>query len=132
MASTIAGGQAYLADVARRLAPYFTRSQSRHRVMAYLRGLLSEAERKNSWQVAEICGESTPYGFQYLLSRADWDADAVRDELRSYVMQHLGDFTGVLVLDETGFLKKGATRRGSPASTAARRARSRIARSACF
>ena len=108
MASTIAGGQAYLADVARRLAPYFTRSQSRHRVMAYLRGLLSEAERKNSWQVAEICGESTPYGFQYLLSRADWDADAVRDELRSYVMQHLGDFTGVLVLDETGFLKKGA------------------------
>jgi SRSO17 transposase len=107
MASTIAGGQAYLADVARRMAAYFTRSQSRHRVMAYLRGLLSEAERKNSWQVAEICGESTPYGFQYLLSRADWDADAVRDELRSYVMQHLGDFTGVLVLDETGFLKKG-------------------------
>jgi hypothetical protein len=64
MASTIAGGQAYLADVARRLAPYFTRSQSRHRVMAYVRGLLSEAERKNRWQVAEICGESTPYGFQ--------------------------------------------------------------------
>ena len=95
-ASTIAGGQAYLADVARRLAPYFIRSQSRQRVMAYLRGLLSEAERKNSWQVAEICGESTPYGFQYLLSRADWDADAVRDELRIYVMQHLGDFTGPL------------------------------------
>ena len=105
--STIAGGQAYVADVARRLAPYFTRSQSRHRVMAYVHGLLSEAERKNSWQVAEICGESTPYGFQYLLSRADWDADAVRDELRLYVMQHLGDPHGVLVLDETGFLKKG-------------------------
>jgi hypothetical protein len=70
-ASTIAGGQAYLADVARRLDPYFTRSPSRQRVMAYLRGLLSEAERKNSWQVAEICGESTPYGFQYLLSRAE-------------------------------------------------------------
>jgi SRSO17 transposase len=107
-ASTIAGGQAYLADVARRLAPYFTRAQSRQRVMAYLRGLLSEAERKNSWQVAEICGESTPYGFQYLLSRADWDADAVRDELRHYVIAHLGDPHGVLVLDETGFLKKGA------------------------
>jgi SRSO17 transposase len=107
MASTIAGGQAYLADVARRLAPYFTRSQSRHRVMAYLRGLLSEAERKNSWQVAEVCGESTPYGFQYLLSRADWDADAVREELRCYVVQHLGDPHGVLVLDETGFPKKG-------------------------
>jgi SRSO17 transposase len=107
MVSTIAGGQAYLADVARRLAPYFTRSQSRHRVMAYLRGLLSEAERKNSWQVAEVCGESTPYGFQYLLSRADWDADAVREELRRYVVQHLGDPHGVLVLDETGFPKKG-------------------------
>ena len=106
-ASIIAGGQAYLADLARRLAPYFARSQSRDRVLAYLRGLLSEAERKNSWQVAEVCGESTPYGFQYLLSRADWDADAVRDELRTYSLQHLGDPHGVLVLDETGFLKKG-------------------------
>jgi SRSO17 transposase len=107
MASTIAGGRAYLADVARRLAPYFARAQSRGRVLAYLRGLLSEAERKNSWQVAEVCGEPTPYGFQYLLSRADWDADAVRDELRTYSVQHLGDPGGVLVLDETGFLKKG-------------------------
>ena len=106
-ASIIAGGQAYLADVARRLAPYFARSQSRHRVQVYLQGLLSEAERKNSWQVAEVCGESTPYGFQYLLSRADWDADAVREELRRYVVQHLGDPNGVLVLDETGFPKKG-------------------------
>jgi len=107
-ASTIAGGRAYMADVARRLAPYFARSQSRDRVLAYLRGLLSEAERKNSWQVAEVCGEPTPYGFQYLLSRADWDADAVRDELRTYSMQHLGDPNGVLVLDETGFLKKAS------------------------
>ena len=106
-ASIIAGGQAYLADVARRLAPYFARSQSRHRAQAYLQGLLSVAERKNSWQVAEVCGESTPYGFQYLLSRADWDADAVREELRRYVVQHLGDPNGVLVLDETGFPKKG-------------------------
>ena len=106
-ASIIAGGQAYLADVARRLAPYFARSQSRHRAQAYLQGLLSEAERKNSWQVAEVCGESTPYGFQYLLSRADWDAEAVREELRRYVVQHLGDPNGVLVLDETGFPKKG-------------------------
>jgi SRSO17 transposase len=105
--STVAGGQAYLADIARRLAPYFGRSQSRDRVLAYLRGLLSEAERKNSWQVAEVCGETTPYGFQYLLSRADWDANAVRDELYTYTVQHLGDPHGVLVLDETGFLKKG-------------------------
>jgi SRSO17 transposase len=106
-ASIIEGGRAYMADVARRLAPYFARSESRHRVLAYLCGLLSEAERKNSWQVAAVCGESTPYGFQYLLRRADWDADAVRDELRTYSMQHLGAPHGVLVLDETGFLKKG-------------------------
>jgi SRSO17 transposase len=106
-ASTIEGGLGYLAAIARRLAPYFARSESRQRVLAYLRGLLSEAERKNSWQVAEVCGEPTPYGFQDLLSRADWDADAVRDELRIYAMQHLGDPNGVLVLDETGVLKKG-------------------------
>jgi SRSO17 transposase len=106
-ASTIAGGQAYMADMARRLAPYCARSQSRDRVLAYLRGWLSEAERKNSWQVAEVCGESTPYGFQYVLSRAAWDADAVRDELRTYSMQHLGDPHGVLVLDDTGCLKQG-------------------------
>jgi SRSO17 transposase len=106
-ASSIEGGRSYLADMARRLAPYFARSESRQRVMGYLRGLLSEAERKNSWQVAEACGEPTPYGFQYLLARADWDADMVRDELRTYLIQHLGDPNGVLVLDETGFVKKG-------------------------
>jgi SRSO17 transposase len=93
--------------MARRLAPHFARSQSRQRVMAYLRGLLSEAERTNSWQVAEACGAPNPYGFQYLLNRADWDADAVRDELRTYVIQHLEDPNCVLVLDETGFVKQG-------------------------
>jgi SRSO17 transposase len=106
-ARIIEGGRAYLADIARRLAPYFARSESRQRASAYLQGLLSAAERKNSWQMAEVCGEPTPYGFQYLLNRADWDADAVRDELRTYVIQHLADPNGVLVLDETGFVKKG-------------------------
>ena len=83
-ASTIAGGRAYMADGVRRLAPYCARSRSRDRVLAYLRGLLREAERKNRWQVAEVCGEPTPDGFQYLLSRADGDADAVRDEQGQY------------------------------------------------
>ena len=106
-ASSLEGGRAYLADIARRLAPYFARSESRHRVMGYLRGLLSEAERKNSWQVAEACGEPTPSGFQSVLARADWDADLVREELRTYLIQHVGDPNGVLVLDETGFVKKG-------------------------
>jgi hypothetical protein len=63
-ASSLKGGRAYWADIARRLAPYFARSESRQRVLAYLQGLLSSAERKNSWQMAEGCGEPTPYGFQ--------------------------------------------------------------------
>jgi len=80
--SVVQGWAAYLTDIAQRLGPYFARAETRQRVMTYLRGLLSPAERKNSWQLAELSGETTPYGFQYVLSRADWAADAVRDELR--------------------------------------------------
>jgi SRSO17 transposase len=107
VASAAQGGLAYLADMERRLAPYFARAEPRQRALAYVRGLLSPAERKNSWQLAEVSGEATPYGFQHLLGRADWEPDAVRDELRGYVRQHLGDPHSVLVLDETGFVKKG-------------------------
>jgi SRSO17 transposase len=82
-ARTVQGGAAYMADVERRLAPYFERAEPRRRAMAYLRGLLSPTERKNSWQLAEVSGDATPYGFQPLLRRALWDADAVRDELRA-------------------------------------------------
>ena len=73
----------------------------------YLRGLLSPVERKNGWQLAEQAGDATPYGVQHLLSTYVWDADLVRDDLRDYVVEHLGDVHGVLVVDETGFLKKG-------------------------
>src|SRR5512132_3938378 len=106
-AAMVQGGAAYMSDIERRLAPYFERAEPRQRAMAYLRGLLSPAERKNSWQLAEVSGDATPYGFQHLLRRALWDPDAVRDELRTYVIQHLGDPNGVLVIDETSFLKKG-------------------------
>lgn len=106
-ASAVQGGRAYLADVEQRLAPYFARSEPRQRAMAYLQGLLSPAERKNSWQLAEVMGDATPYGFQHLLRRADWEADALRDELRTYLADHLRDPEAVWVLDETGFLKKG-------------------------
>jgi SRSO17 transposase len=106
-ASTARGGAAYLADIERRLAPYFARAEPRQRALAYLRGLLSPAERKNSWQLAEVSGAATPYGFQHLLGRADWEPDTVRDELRWYVLDHLRDPDAVLVIDETGFLKKG-------------------------
>ena len=90
-----------------RLAPHFGRAELRDRARDYLRGLLSGAERKNGWQLAEDAGHATPYGLQHLLGRATWDADAVRDELRGYVREQLGDQEAVLVVDETGFLKKG-------------------------
>lgn len=75
--------------------------------MDYLKGLLSPIERKNSWQLAEQAGDSNPDGVQRLLATYDWDADLVRDDLRWYVVEHLGHPEGVLVVDETGFLKKG-------------------------
>ena len=90
-----------------RVAVRFSRAEPRRRMRTYLRGLLGSAERKNSWQLAEAAGESTPYGIQHLLGRAEWNADLVRDDLRGYVMEHLGDEQAILVVDETGFLKKG-------------------------
>src|SRR5262249_25092810 len=65
------------------------------------------AERKNSWQLAEISGDANPYGFQHLLGRADWDPEALRDRLRTYVTDYLADADAIGVIDETGFLKKG-------------------------
>jgi SRSO17 transposase len=96
-----------LTDVERRIGARFPRWDARRRAGAYLRGLLSSVERKNGWQLAEVNGDDTPYGVQHLLGRARWDADAVRDDLRGYVMEHLGTPEGVMVIDETGFLKKG-------------------------
>jgi len=97
-----------VADSERRLARDFARAEPRQRAIAYLRGLLSPVARKNSWQVAEVSGEATPYGFQHLLGRADWEADAVRAALRWYVLDHLRDPDAVLVIDESGFRKQGA------------------------
>jgi SRSO17 transposase len=102
----------WMTDVERRMGPRFPRHDLRRRVRAYLRGLLSPVERKNGWQLAEVNGDSTPYGVQHLLGRARWDAEAVRDDLRPYVIEHLGAPQGVLVIDETGFLKKGRSSAG--------------------
>lgn len=90
-----------------RIGPRFKRSEPRRRALGYIRGLLGDAERKNGWQVAEQLGEATPDGVQHLLARAEWDADAVRDDLTAYVAENLGRADGVLVVDETGFVKKG-------------------------
>lgn len=90
-----------------RPTPHFVRSEPRQRVRAYLAGLLSPVERKNGWQLAEQAGETTPTGMQQVLSGPHWDADAARDDLRTYVVEQLGDPDAVLVIDEIGFLKKG-------------------------
>jgi hypothetical protein len=96
-----------LEEVGRRIAARFARSEARERARDYLLGLLSGAERKNGWQLAEVAGNTTPYGLQHLLGRANWDADGVRDDLREYVLEHLGDEDAALIVDETGFIKKG-------------------------
>jgi SRSO17 transposase len=97
----------WLTEVERWLMPHFARREARHHAWAYIRGLLSPVERKNGWQLAEVNGDATPYGLQHLLGRARWDADAVRDDVRAYLVKSIGDPQAVLVLDETGFLKKG-------------------------
>lgn len=95
-----------------RIAGRFRRSEARTRAKRYLTGLLDRVERKNGWQLAEHLGEAGPQGVQRLLNGSDWDADAVRDDLRAYVVDHLGAPNGVLIVDETGFLKKGTKSAG--------------------
>jgi SRSO17 transposase len=101
-----------LEKVLERIGPRFARSEPRARAGVYLRGLLSEAERKNGWTLAERAGDRSPDAMQRLLNHAEWDADKVRDDLRDYVIEHLGDQRAVLVIDETGFLKKGTKSAG--------------------
>jgi len=104
------GGRTGRAACAHR--PRFERAEPRRRSLAYLKGLLSHAERKNGWQLAEEAGEGTPDGMQRLLNASRWDVDAVRDDLVAYVREHLADPAAILVIDETGFLKKGTKSAG--------------------
>jgi SRSO17 transposase len=90
-----------------RISPHFQRPEVRVRAGKFLTGLLDPVARRNGWQLAEALGERSPDGVQRLLRIARWDAEAVRDALRAYVVEHLGDPAAVLVIDETGFLKKG-------------------------
>ena len=95
------------------IAGRFARSEPRRRVGTYLRGLLAGLERKNGWTLAEYAGAVSPDGMQRLLRTADWDADGVRDDLRGYVLERLGDdASGVFIIDETGFIKKGVRSAG--------------------
>jgi SRSO17 transposase len=107
------GAMRALDTVHARIGGSFHRREMRERVRRYLVGLLGYVERKNSWQLAEAVGEAGPQGVQRLFTDADWDAEAVRDVLRTYVVEHLGDAaSGVVVVDETGFLKKGTKSAG--------------------
>jgi SRSO17 transposase len=106
--SWISGLDALFARVAAR----FGRVEPRRQARLYLMGLLAPLERKNGWQLAEAAGDAAPDRMQRLLNRARWDARQVRADLRGYVAEHLGDPGGVLIVDETGFLKKGTKSAG--------------------
>jgi SRSO17 transposase len=99
--------QAGLAELLGRVAGRFGRVEPRRRARAFVCGLLADLPRKNCWTLAEHAGDATPDGMQHLLARAVWDHDGVRDDVRAYVIEHLGDPQAVLVVDETGDLKKG-------------------------
>src|SRR5919106_2265301 len=107
MGETIQQWTHQLEQLHSRIAPRFRRAEPRRRALGYLKGLLATVERKNGWHWAELIGEPTPDGVQRLLNAADWDADAVRDDLRRYVVEQVGSDQAILIVDETGFLKKG-------------------------
>jgi SRSO17 transposase len=90
-----------------RMAPFFARPEPRKRCLLYLQGILSDVARKNGWQLAEQAGEKRPDGMQRLLTDAVWDEGRVRDELRRYVLEHLGDPHAIVAIDETNFPKRG-------------------------
>jgi SRSO17 transposase len=107
-----AGWDAGFDEAFARIAGRFPTATSRLRARDYLRGLLSGVERKNGWSLAEHAGNASPDGMQRLLNFHSWNADEVRDDLRSYVVDSLGDRSSVLVVDETGFVKKGTKSAG--------------------
>jgi SRSO17 transposase len=102
-----AGWQVLFNEVMARIAGCFVRVEPRRTARAFLLGLLSAIERKNCWWLAEQAGYARPDAMQRLLRCAVWDAEAIRDEVRTYVVDHLGHPEGVLIPDETGYLKKG-------------------------
>src|SRR6266511_1367937 len=104
---TPASWRAGLDELLGRVAGRFARVEPRRRAKAFVLGLLADLPRKNCWTIAEHAGDASPDGMQHLLAGAVWDHDAVRDDVRDYLLEHLADPTGVLVVDETGDLKKG-------------------------
>jgi len=101
-----------LVQLVERIGGRFVRSEAKQRSRSYLQGLLSQAERKNGWQLAAVLGEPTPYDIQQFLYRGAWNADELRNDLCQYVVAQLGNANAVLVVDETGFVKKGTNSAG--------------------
>jgi len=106
-AGTLVDWKAELEALKQHIAPALGRAETRQSAGAFIDGLLSSAERKTGWMLAEEAGLARPYRIQSLLGRSRWSAEALRDRVRGYVAEALGDADGVLVVDETGFLKKG-------------------------
>jgi SRSO17 transposase len=118
-----------LTQVQARMGVRFRRAEVRNRAGRFLEGLLAPVQRKNGWQMAEELGEDGPRGVQRLFGEADWDEEGVRDDLQAYVIEHLGEAGGILVMDETGFLKKGKKSAGVArqySGTAGRRENSQV------
>jgi SRSO17 transposase len=108
----VEGWAAEFERLCERIGPRFIRPEVRRRAAGFLRGLLGGVDRKNGWQLAEHAQETTPDGMQRLLTTSRWDPGALRDDVRGYIVEQLGDPDGVLVVDETGFLKKGTKSAG--------------------
>jgi SRSO17 transposase len=100
--------QTRLDELLGRVSGRFTRVEPRRRAKAFVLGLLADLPPKNCWTIAEHAGQASPDGLQHLLAGAVWDHDKVRDDIRDYLLEHLADPAGVLVVDETGDLKKGS------------------------
>ena len=104
---TLALWAASLREIKKRIRPLFRQERVATNAGLFLEGLLGDEQRKTGWMRAEAAGDPGPWRQQAILGRRDWDADALRDIVRDYVIEHLADDDAVLVIDETGFLKQG-------------------------
>src|ERR1700681_4447380 len=104
---TLALWAASLREIKQRIRPLFTQERVATNAGLFLEGLLGDEQRKTGWRRAEAAGDPGPWRQQAILGRMDWDADALRDIVRDYVIEHLADDDAVFVIDETGFLKQG-------------------------
>ncbi|WP_435260598.1 IS701 family transposase [Streptomyces sp. 1222.5] len=121
-----------LEAVHERFVHRFSREEPRQSALAYMRGLVAPLERKNGWTLAEEAGHAGPDRIHRLLNRIDWDADEVLDDVRDYVVENLGDRDAVLIVDDTGFLKKGVRSAGVQRQYSGTAGRTAMAAHACL